>query len=75
MTIEPIDLSPELGEVVARVRRAALEAGEIGSSPLGAYRSPVSREAGEAIIALLRDGTYAAAVNRVVAEDPELADA
>jgi hypothetical protein len=73
MAIDPIRLSLELDEVVAQARSVALATGELVSRP-GPYRSPVPTEAGDVLLGLLRDGTYDAAVRRVVVEDPELAD-
>jgi hypothetical protein len=73
VALDPVELTPELGEVVARARRRAASAGELQARP-GPYRSPVPPEAADAVLELLRDGTYAAAVARVVAEDPDLAD-
>lgn len=74
MAVDPIELSPELREIVARARRAAETAGELRPPGAGPLRSPIPVEARAAIMELLRDGTYAAAVARVAAEDPDLAD-
>ena len=74
MAVDPIDLSPELREIVERARRAAEEAGELLPPGVGPLRCTIPVEAREAIIELLRDGTYAAAVARIAAEDPDLAD-
>jgi hypothetical protein len=38
------------------------------------FETAISPEVGAAIGSLLRDGTYAATVARVVADDPDLAD-
>lgn len=73
MAIDPVDLGPELGEAVARARSAAVAAGELRTR-LGPYRSPLPPEASDAILGLLRDGTYDEAVRSVVADEPELAD-
>jgi hypothetical protein len=40
----------------------------------GPLQSTIPVEAREAIIGLLQDGTYGAAVARIAAEDPDLAD-
>jgi hypothetical protein len=74
MAVEPIEPGPQLREAVVRARQAAEAAGELRPPEPGPCRSPLPPEAAEAILELLRDGTYAAAVARVVAEDPELAD-
>jgi hypothetical protein len=60
--------------VVERARRAAEAAGELRPPAAGPLRSTIPAEAREAIIGLLRDGTYAAAVARIGADDPDLAD-
>ena len=74
MAVDPIELSPELGRVVERARQAAEAAGELRPPAPGPLQSTIPVEAREAIVGLLRDGTYAAAVARVAAEDPDLAD-
>lgn len=74
MAVDPIELSPELGRLVERARRAAEAAGELRPPAAGPLRSTVPVEAQEAIVSLLRDGTYAAAVARIAAEAPDLAD-
>jgi len=74
MAVDPIELNPELRSVVERARRAAEEAGELRPPAIGPLRSTIPAEAREAIMGLLRDGTYAAAVARVAAEDADLAD-
>jgi hypothetical protein len=63
-----------LDEVVARARRRVAETGELERSRPGRYRSPVPPEVANAVLELLRDGTYAAAVASVVADDPDLGD-
>jgi hypothetical protein len=74
MAVDPIEVSPELGRLVERARRAAQAAGELRPPAVGPLRSTVPVEAREAIVSLLRDGTYAAAVGRIAAEDADLAD-
>jgi hypothetical protein len=74
MAVDPIELNPELREVVARARRAAEAAGELRPPGVGPLRSAIPLEARNAIMEWLRDGSYAAAVARVVADDPDLAD-
>jgi hypothetical protein len=66
-------LDPELAAVVERARQRAAAAGEL--TPARGLPGPAMRpEVGEVILELLRDGTYAKAVARIVAEDTELAD-
>jgi len=74
VALDPVELTPELGKVVERARRQAAAAGELRPPRPGPYRSPVPPKAADAVLELLRDGTYAAAVARVVSEDPDLAD-
>jgi hypothetical protein len=68
-------LAPDLAGVVERARRRALEAGEsspkVGGQLTSRRTSPL---VAAAIGELLRDRTYAEAVGRVAAEDPDLAD-
>jgi hypothetical protein len=74
MAVDPIDLDPELRELVARARRRAEEAGELRPPSHGPIRSSISPEAQAVIMEWLRDGGYAEAVARIAAEDPDLAD-
>lgn len=67
-------LDPELSAVVQRARRRAEELGELPGEPISSLEPRISLEVGEVILELLRDGTYAAAVERIVADDPELTD-
>ena len=67
-------LDPELSAVVRRARRRAEEHGELPGEPISSLEARISLEAGEVMFGLLRDGTYAAAVDRTVADDPELTD-
>jgi hypothetical protein len=73
VTIDPVDLGPELGEAVARARSAALATGELRAGR-GPYRSPLPPEARDAVLGLLRDGTYDEVVLGIVADEPDLAD-
>jgi hypothetical protein len=56
------------------VRRDAAQTGELGRSGSGRYRSQVPPEVADAVLELLRDGTYAAAFASIVADDPDLGD-
>jgi len=67
-------LEPDLAAVVDRARTLTEDAGEVTPGQGMSFESRVPPEVGVAIIELLRDGTYAAAVARVVADDPDLAD-
>lgn len=67
-------LDPDLAAVVERARRRAVEMGEWPRGPFPSYEPKLSAEVADAIMELLRDGTYAEAVARIAAEDPELAD-
>ena len=67
-------LDPDLAAAVDRARKLAEDAGELSPSRGGSFESRIPPEVGSAIVELLRDGTYAATVARVVADDPDLAD-
>jgi hypothetical protein len=74
VAVDPIELNPELREVVARARRAAEIAGELRPPAAGPLRSSIPPEARAAVMEWLRDGSYAAVVARIAADDPDLAD-
>lgn len=67
-------LDPDLAAVVERARRRAVEMGELPRGPFAPHESKIPAEVADVILGLLRDGTYAEAVARIAAEDPELAD-
>ena len=67
-------LDPELAAVVERARRRTQEVGEVPRRPSPSFESKITPEVALVILGLLRDGTYAEAVARITAEDPELAD-
>ena len=71
---DPIMVGDELTAVVERVRRRLRADGGKRAPVVGVFESPLDREASAVLLELLRDGTYRAAVEQVVAEDPELAD-
>lgn len=71
---DPVDLDDGLESVVQRVRKEIRAAGEHKAPRIGEYVSPLTREERDAIMALVRDGTYHRAAGRVGAEDPDLAD-
>lgn len=74
VAVDPIDLDPELRELIKRARRAAEEAGELRPPGRGPVPSAISPEAQAVIMEWLRDGGYAEAVARIAAEDPDMAD-
>lgn len=67
-------LEPELAASVERARRLAADTGEL--TPTRGSPSPpkLPADVARVIGSLLRDGTYAEAVARVVALEPDLAD-
>jgi hypothetical protein len=67
-------LEPDLAASVERARRLAAEIGEL--TPTQGSLSPpkLPADVARVIGSLLRDGTYAEAVARVVAIEPDLAD-
>ncbi len=74
MATNPLDFDDGLEAIVERVRKDIIAAGEHKAPAAGEYVSPLAAEERDAIMALLRDGTYHRAVARVGQEDPELAD-
>lgn len=66
-------MDADLAEVVARARRIASERGELRPPRVGAFESPLPREAREIVAEWLRDGGYEAAIAEVSREDPDLA--
>lgn len=74
MATEPDALHDDLFAVVDKIRREVAAAGEDKAPGSGGYASTLGPEEREAIMRLLRDGTYARAAARVGNDDPELAD-
>lgn len=74
MATDPLALDDDFAAVVERVRREVAAAGENKAPVPGGYVSPLGAYERDAIMRLLRDGTYARASARVGAEDPDLAD-
>ena len=74
MATDPRRLEDDFAEVVARVRRDIAAAGRNKAPKPGGYRSPFGPEERDAVLRLLRDGTYHRAAARVVEVDLELAD-
>jgi len=71
---DPLDLDDSLSAVVDRIRNEVTMAGEDKAPAAGEYVSPFGPEERDAIMRLLRDGTYHRAAARVGEEDPELSD-
>ena len=69
-----LDLDDNFPAVVDRVRNKVIMAGEHKAPAAGEYVSPFGPEERDAIMRLLRDGTYHSAAARVGEEDPELSD-
>lgn len=74
MAVDPISVSPELEEAIARARRQAEAAGELGRRRPVRPREPLPPEVRAFFRRILDDGSYAEAVARLGAEDPEIAD-
>jgi hypothetical protein len=75
VALDPLALDDDdLAAVVERVRREVAAAGENKAPSPGGYRSPLGIEERDAIMRLLRDGTYARAAARIGDDDPDLAD-
>jgi hypothetical protein len=71
---DPLALHDDFAVVVAKTRSAVIAAGEHKAPEPGDYVSPLGPDERDAIMRLLRDGTYARAAARVGNEDPDLAD-
>lgn len=74
MATDLLDLDNNFPAVVDRVRNKVIMAGEHKAPAAGEYASPFGPEERDAIMRLLRDGTYHSAAARVGEEDPELSD-
>ncbi len=72
MVTEPIDVPDDFETVVAQARRAAELAGELGPRAAGPYVSPLAPDERDAILGVLRDGSYGRAVAALTADDPDL---
>jgi len=67
-------LDPGLEMAVQRARERAAQTGEL-TPRSGGLEPAVPADVGAVILELLRDGTYAAALARVTAGDPDISDA
>jgi hypothetical protein len=74
VAINPIAFEDDFHAVVARTRKAIASRGENQLNVREEFESPLSPEERDAVMSLLRDGTYAAAAGRVAVEDPDFAD-
>ena len=73
VAVNPVGLDPQLRDAIER-SRPAVEAAKARQRDRRADRVSLPAEARDAISRLIADGTYARAVNSVVAEDPDLSD-
>jgi hypothetical protein len=67
-------LEPDLAAVVKAARERAEESGELPRGTFPPLEATIPPEAAPAIAAWLRDGGYDAAIERIAAEDPDLAN-
>lgn len=72
--VTKLRLDPDLAATVERARQRAAEVGELPRGDGLPLDLRIPPEVGAVIGRLLRDGTYAEAVARVIADDPDLAD-
>jgi hypothetical protein len=70
----PVEFEDDFATLVARTRHEMIAAGEHKAPAAGVYEPPFGAEARQAIMDLVRDGTYRKAARRVAQDDPELAD-
>jgi hypothetical protein len=74
MAANPVGVNPDLRSAIERARRAFLADGSLDRPKAAPPLPAMPDEVRGAIERLIADGTYAAAVAEVVAEDPELGD-
>ncbi len=74
MATDPLDVEDDFRSTVAGVRSELIAAGENKAPAGGEYASPLGPEEREAIVRLVRDGTYHKAAAKIGKIDPELAD-
>lgn len=70
----PIAFEDDFDAVVARTRHLVASRGENRVEVREPFQSPLTPEERDAVMSLLRDGTYAAAAARVAVDDPDFAD-
>ena len=66
-------LNPELEAAVKSARSAAIETGELRTTPAGSPASPFAPDARDAVAAWHASGEYDQAVAELVADDPDVA--
>jgi hypothetical protein len=69
-----VEFEDDFAALVARMRREMIAADENRAPATGVYEPPFGANARQAIMELVRHGTYRAAADRVTVDDPELAD-
>jgi hypothetical protein len=69
-----LHLDPELADVVNRARGRAEAMGELARGPFPPFRPTIPPEAAKILVAWLRNGGFDEAVDRIAAEDPDLAN-
>jgi hypothetical protein len=65
---------PDLAAVVRVAFERARESGELSRGPFPPLEPSIPAEAAKVIAEWLRDGEYDAAIDRIAAEDPDLAN-
>ncbi len=74
MATDPVGLEDNFAVVVDRVRNEIVAGGENKAPAAGEYVPPFGPEERDAIMRLLRDGTYHRSAAAVGEKDPELSD-
>ena len=69
-----LHLEPDLAAVVQAARERAQESGELPRATFPPLEPTIPSEAATVIAGWLRDGGYDAAIGRIAAEDPDLAN-
>jgi len=69
-----LHLEPDLATVVEAARERARESGELPRGTFPPLKPTIPPEAAGVLASWLRDGGYDAAISRIAAEDPDLAN-
>jgi hypothetical protein len=69
-----LHLDPELAALLQRLRQRAVESGELPRGPFPPGEPTIPTDAANVIREWLRDGGYDAAIVRIAADDPDLAN-